>query len=175
MASAGQIIWPKEGSDHLITTPDVLKQDKSARYERFILSQMKQKDTESIDKFCRRITQQVDKCRKITEEVDKCKMPETWRALAIVDALIAGTKHEEIQRELIQRDTLTLGEALKELKQEETKAEQQAANGKGRDKERRKKIKGYGKHIWWAQFVHTPEEPLLMILSKELAICIWSY
>ena len=94
MASAGQVLRPKEGSVHVITTLDALKQDKSARYERFTLSQMEQKDTESIDKFCRRITQQVDKCRKITEEVDKCKMPETWRAMAIVDALIAGTKHE---------------------------------------------------------------------------------
>ena len=143
MASAGQVLRPKEGSVHVITTLDALKQDKSARYERFTLSQMEQKDTESIDKFCRRITQQVDKCRKITE-VDKCKMPETWRAMAIVDALIAGTKHKEIQKKLIQRDTLTLGEALKELKQEETKAEQQAANEKDGDKERRKKMKGHG-------------------------------
>ena len=72
-------------------------------------------------------------------------MPETGRAMAIVDALIAGTKHEEIQKNLIQRDTLTSGEALKELKQQETKAEQQVANGKYGDKQRRKKMKGHGK------------------------------
>ena len=140
MATAGQVMWPKEGSIHVITTLDTLKQDESARYERFILSQMKQKDTESIDEFCRRITEQVDKCRKITEEVGRCKMPETWRAMTIVDALITGTKHQEIQKKLIQRDKLTLGQALKELKQEEIKAVKE----KGGDNERRKKMKGYG-------------------------------
>ena len=146
MASAGKILWPKEDSVDVLSISYLksLKQDKSARYERFILSRMKQIDTESVDEFCRRITEQVDRCRQITEEVDKCILPETWRALAIVDTLIAGTKHGEIQKKLIKRDTLTLGEALKELKQEETKAKQQAANEKGGNKERRKKIKGYG-------------------------------
>ena len=31
MASAGQVLWPKERSVHVITTLDALKQDKSAR------------------------------------------------------------------------------------------------------------------------------------------------
>ena len=56
---------------------------KSARFERYSLSLMKQKETETADEFCQRVIDQVDKCR----------IAEAWRATAIVDALIAGTKH----------------------------------------------------------------------------------
>ena len=101
-----------------------VKQKKSARYERYTLSQMKQNKTEATDEFCRRIIKQVE----------ACKIPEWWRATAIVDALIAGSKHQEIRKKLMQSDPVTLGEALKEFKEEETKPTRQDSNGNARQR-----------------------------------------
>ena len=84
---------------------------KSARFERYSLSLMKQKETKTADEFCQRITDQVDKCR----------IAKAWRATAIVDALMAGTRHQGIQKKLLQWDSLTWEETIDELKKEESK------------------------------------------------------
>ena len=84
---------------------------KSARFKRYSLSLMKQKETETADEFCQRITDQVDECR----------IAKAWKATTIVDALITGTRHQGIQKKLLQCDSLTLEETIDELKKEESK------------------------------------------------------
>ncbi len=74
------------------------------RSARLLLQRIRQSETEGIDDFINRLRLHARHCRfKDNAETEE----------RVIEQLIAGTKHKEVQRKLISKDTLTLDEAVK--------------------------------------------------------------
>ncbi len=74
------------------------------RSARLLLQRIRQSPNEPTDDFINRIRDHARQCRFRDDQETEAR---------IVEQLIAGTKHEEVQKKLIDKETLTLSQAVK--------------------------------------------------------------